>query len=108
MRVYTKKTGSKPDLSQPVVLSADRGGTTIKSLCNQLHKELTKEFNYALVWGISSKHYPQRCGLTHDLHDEDVVQIVKQKKSTSDEGKMKKVSEPDKISDRVKKAPLKS
>ncbi len=33
------------------------------------------EFKYALVWGTSSKHYPQRCGLSHPLEDEDVVQV---------------------------------
>lgn len=41
----------------------------------QIHRTLTKEFKYALVWGTSSKHYPQRCGLTHPLEDEDVVQV---------------------------------
>lgn len=38
-------------------------------------RTLAKEFKYALVWGTSSKHYPQRCGLTHPLDDEDVVQV---------------------------------
>ena len=42
----------------------------------QLHASLAKEFAYALVWGTSSKHYPQRCGLTHTLGDEDVVQAL--------------------------------
>ena len=36
------------------------------------------KFNYGIVWGTSSKHYPksQRVGLGHTLHDEDVLQIV--------------------------------
>ena len=37
---------------------------------------MVSEFNYALVWGKSVKHNPQRCGLSHVLNDEDVVQIV--------------------------------
>lgn len=60
VRVFTKKTGAKPDFSDPVVLSADRGGTAVQHLCDQLHKSLAKEFKYALVWGVSAKHNPQR------------------------------------------------
>jgi hypothetical protein len=29
-----------------------------------------------MVWGKSAKHSPQRCGVNHQLEDEDVVQIV--------------------------------
>ena len=29
------------------------------------------------MWGASTKHNPQRCGLSHLLADEDVIQIVK-------------------------------
>lgn len=60
MRVYTKKVGHKPDFAEPVVLTADRGGTTVEALCHQLHSSVVREFKYALVWGTSSKHYPQR------------------------------------------------
>jgi ribosome-interacting GTPase 1 len=68
--------GSSPDLAEPVVLSQIRRGTTVKSLCANVSSELLREFNYALVWGTSAKHSPQRCGLGHTLDDEDVVQIV--------------------------------
>jgi len=34
--VYTKKTGSRPDFSDPVVLTNDRAGTTVESLCKQV------------------------------------------------------------------------
>jgi TGS domain len=37
---------------------------------------MLRDFNYGLVWGTSAKHAPQRCGLNHQLDDEDVVQIV--------------------------------
>lgn len=60
-RVYTKKQGQKPDFDEPVVLTQDRGGKTMTNFCNHLHKTLTKEFKYGLVWGTSAKHYPQRC-----------------------------------------------
>jgi uncharacterized protein len=75
-RVYTKRKGSPPDLDEPVVLSEIRKGSTVKSLCANVSSELLRDFNYALVWGTSAKHMPQRCGLLHHLDDEDVVQIV--------------------------------
>ena len=50
-----------------------------------MHGSIKKVFNYALVWGSSAKHYPQRCGVSHVLHDEDVVQIVKKKVANPDE-----------------------
>jgi hypothetical protein len=35
------------------------------------------QFKYSSVWGTSAKHCPQRVGLKHDLHDEDVIQLMK-------------------------------
>lgn len=76
VRVYTKKKGEMPDLTEPVVISTGRaGGKTIDCLCNHLHKDLLRDFNYAMVWGLSPKHQPQRVGLSHALMDEDVVQV---------------------------------
>ncbi len=54
-----------------------------------------------------------RCGLTHPLEDEDVVQIVKQKVTTGGEegkGRFKSTSTkgPQRIADREKKAALKT
>jgi len=141
VRVYTKKVGHKPDFGEPVVLTQDRGGTTmevggpggcgkaggrdvwgvaflpptagracdllswrccrapsghpllparppccaeplarcllvrVQAFCRQIHNTLLKEFKYALVWGRSTKHSPQRVGLSQQLADEDVVQV---------------------------------
>lgn len=69
-------TGQPPDLEEPVVLSKIRKGTTVQSLCANVSSQLLRDFNYALVWGTSAKHSPQRCGMNHNLDDEDVVQIV--------------------------------
>jgi len=113
VRVYTKKVGHKPDFGEPVILSADRGGTTVEHFCNQLHRDVSKSLNYAAVWGTSSKHYPQRCGAVHVLQDEDVVQIVKNKKAQADNSELRgrfrnQSDEPKRIADRVKKAALKT
>jgi ribosome-interacting GTPase 1 len=76
LRIYTKKRGQQPDLDAPVVLSLARHGLTVKAVCAGISKELLGIFNYALVWGKSSKYNPQRVGEKHILMDEDVVQIV--------------------------------
>ncbi|KAL0380563.1 UNVERIFIED_CONTAM: Developmentally-regulated G-protein 2 [Sesamum angustifolium] len=79
VRIYTKPQGQQPDFSDPVVLSS----------CEAL---------------------PQHCGLSHTLQDEDVVQIVKKKeREDGGRGRFKSHSNtPARISDREKKAPLKT
>lgn len=76
LRVYTKRRGQQPDLNEPIVLSRNRHGITVESVCLQISKEFLPIFNFALVWGRSTKHNPQHVGLSHVLADEDVVQIV--------------------------------
>lgn len=75
-RIYTKRKGTQPDLSEPVVLSKIRKGTTVMALCQNISSQMLRDFNFAMVWGKSAKHSPQRCGVNHPLGDEDVVQIV--------------------------------
>ncbi len=48
---------------------------TCMCLC-RLHASNISCYRYALVWGASAKHTPQRCGKDHTLEDEDVIQIV--------------------------------
>lgn len=74
-RIYTKPKGSIPDYDEPVILSMDK--KLVSDLCDALHKEIRAKFKYAWVWGSSVKHQPQKVGLTHELDDEDVVQLVK-------------------------------
>lgn len=74
-RVYTKRQGVPPDFSDPIVL---RGGSKVEDACKAIHRSLADptQFRYALVWGRSTKHDPQRVGLSHDMDDEDVIQVV--------------------------------
>eukprot|EP00004_Rigifila_ramosa_P022706 TRINITY_DN6249_c0_g1_i1.p1 TRINITY_DN6249_c0_g1~~TRINITY_DN6249_c0_g1_i1.p1 ORF type:complete len:369 (-),score=105.00 TRINITY_DN6249_c0_g1_i1:19-1080(-) len=73
VRVYTKRRGEPPDLEDCITV---RKGATVEHICHSIHRDLAMKFNYALVWGVSAKHQPQRVGITHVLEDEDVVQIM--------------------------------
>jgi len=75
IRIYTKPQGQIPDYSAPIVLRSSH--CTVEDLCMRIHKHIIDNFKYAVVWGTSVKHNPQRCGKDHKLADEDVVQIVK-------------------------------
>lgn len=74
-RVYTKPKGQIPDYDAPIVIQRDKN--TVENFCAQIHKSLLTQFKYALVWGNSVKHNPQKVGREHKLCDEDIVQIVK-------------------------------
>ena len=73
VRVYTKRRGEPPDFSDPLVL---RGGSTVENACHAIHRTISDTFKYALVWGSSAKHRPQRVGSTHHMEDEDVICVV--------------------------------
>ncbi|CAJ0894727.1 5926_t:CDS:10 [Entrophospora sp. SA101] len=82
LRVYTKKRGGKyPDFGSGLIV---RRGATVEHVCHVIHRSLVDEFKYALVWGISTKHNPQKgistkhnpqkVGSTHIVENEDVIQ----------------------------------
>lgn len=69
-----------PDFEEPIVLRKNKGGYTIAAAVNQIHRDLQQNFKEAIVWGKSVKYSPQKCGLSHVLADEDVLQIMKKNK----------------------------
>ncbi|KAH0562564.1 hypothetical protein GP486_002748, partial [Trichoglossum hirsutum] len=69
IRVYTKRKSVEPDFSEALIV---RNNSTIEDVCNQIHRTLKETFKYALVWGTSARHVPQRVGLSHLVADEDV------------------------------------
>lgn len=73
IRIYTKRTGIEPDFNEALIV---RRNSTIEDVCDAIHRTMKETFKYALVWGASAKHVPQRVGLGHPVADEDVVQIV--------------------------------
>jgi len=73
IRIYTKRQGIDPDFGEALIV---RRNSTIEDVCDAIHRSMKETFKYALVWGASAKHIPQRVGLGHPVADEDVVQIV--------------------------------
>lgn len=73
IRIYTKRKGIDPDFSEALIV---RNHSTIEDVCDHIHRTLKESFKYALVWGASARHVPQRVGLAHVVSDEDVVSIV--------------------------------
>jgi hypothetical protein len=67
------RKGIDPDFSEALIV---RNNSTIEDVCDAVHRTLKDSFKYALVWGASAKHVPQRVGLSHIVSDEDVVSIV--------------------------------
>lgn len=76
IRVYTKKPGEYPDFQDGIVV---RRGATVEHVCHAIHRNLPTVFKYALVWGASAKHQPQKVGIAHPVEDGDVIQIIKKK-----------------------------
>jgi hypothetical protein len=74
IKIFTKRKGEKVDLEEPLIV---RSGISIGEVCEKLHRDLRKEFKYALVWGKSARYPGQHVGLEHTLKDGDIVQIVK-------------------------------
>ncbi|EPY34394.1 GTP-binding protein [Angomonas deanei] len=73
IRIYTKKHGTHPDFVKPFVVKRN---SSVEHICKRIHKDISTRFKYAMVWGTSAKHQPQRVGISHTLEDEDVLQIM--------------------------------
>jgi ribosome-interacting GTPase 1 len=71
IRVYTKAPNAPPS-QKPLVL---RKGATIYDVALSIHKDFIEKFQYARVWGKSSKYPGERVGLDHVVEDKDVVEI---------------------------------
>lgn len=73
IRIYTKRKGVDPGFDDALIV---RANSSIEDVCDRIHRTLKDTFKYALVWGASARHVPQRVGLAHIVADEDVVYIV--------------------------------
>jgi uncharacterized protein len=72
MRIYMKEPRKEADMEEPMIITR---GSSIKDVCNKTHKDFSKKFKFARVWGDSAKHPAQRLMLKHVLKDGDVVEL---------------------------------
>ncbi|MBI4441086.1 GTP-binding protein [Candidatus Woesearchaeota archaeon] len=72
IRVYTKEAGKKADMNEPIIMLE---GTTIKDICNKLHKDFVTKFKFARIWGSSK--FPGQIfkNMGYELKDGDVIEI---------------------------------
>jgi hypothetical protein len=72
IRVYTKRKEGK-EFGEPMII---RNGSVIADVCVKIHKDLKKNFKYALVTGSSVKFQSQRVGLDHKVAEGDRIVII--------------------------------
>lgn len=77
IRVYLKPKGEKADLDEPLVIL---DGSTVRTVCEHLHRDFVDLFRYSQVWGKSAKFPGQSVGLNHTLADGDVLSIITKKR----------------------------
>ena len=71
IRVYTKAPGTKPDLTDPVVLPM---GATLADAATAVHKDFAAKLRYARIWG-SGKHDGVSARRDHVLKDGDIIEL---------------------------------
>lgn len=72
MRVFTKASAKKKVGDEPVIMKLN---STVGDLCNRVHKEFSKKFRFARIWGKSALFPGQKVGKEHILKEGDIVRI---------------------------------
>jgi small GTP-binding protein len=72
MRLYMKRTGSEPDMDEPLIM---KEGATVLDVAKKILRGREKYLKYARIWGPSAKFDEQKVGAEHRLKDGDVVEL---------------------------------
>jgi hypothetical protein len=72
IHIFCKEVSKKADLEVPMIMQK---GSTIKDMCDKLHRDFVSRFKFARVWGKSAKFDGQRLMLHHVIQDGDIVEI---------------------------------
>lgn len=72
IRIYMKEPGKDADLDEPLIAFKN---STVKDVCDKLHKDFVKNFKFCRIWGPSSKFGGQKLMINHILKDGDVLEL---------------------------------
>ncbi|MFH1276648.1 MAG: GTP-binding protein [Candidatus Woesearchaeota archaeon] len=72
IRIYMKEPKKEADMNEPLIMLRN---SPIRGVCDKLHKDFSKKFKFARVWGKSAKHPGQRLMLNHILQDQDILEM---------------------------------
>ncbi len=72
IRIYTKEPSAKVHSKHPFAL---RKGATMNELAKNIHKELSSNFMFAMVWAKRLPFSPKKVGVNFVLDDGDIVEI---------------------------------
>ena len=70
IKIFCKEPGQKPE-KKPMVM---KRGSTVEDAARDLHKDFSKYFKFARVWG-SSKYPGEKVGLEYELKDGDILEV---------------------------------
>lgn len=72
IRIYMKQPGKPADLQVPMIMKKD---STVRDVCEKLHREFVMKFKFARVTGSSAKFAGQTFTLSHVLKDKDILEL---------------------------------
>lgn len=72
IRIFLKQPGKEADMEVPMII---RNDSTLRNLCDKLHKDFVKKFRFARVWGSARYDGQKITSLNYSLKDKDVVEL---------------------------------
>ena len=73
MNIFLKEPGKEADKEVPLVI---RNKSTIRNVCEKLHRDFVMKFKFARVWGKSVRFAGQKViKLDHVLQDNDILEL---------------------------------
>ena len=72
IRIFLKERAKPADMDDPMIV---RRGATIRTICDKIHRTMSKRFKYARIWGSSK--FPGQIirSIERELKDGDVLEI---------------------------------